>query len=376
MGTDTRTISTLSRRRALTGLAALALSGCTTATTGLTFRDPGNPDPLAPLRLTARAGAGEWAKHLPPAVPGGWTMLALSAGAEDGAFGAGALTGLTDAHRRPRFDIVTGVSTGALIAPFAFLGADHDDTLRDIFTQHDSGDLMRVSLAGGAFGTALFDTSRMAELIEAYVSPTVLADIARRHAEGRRLFVVTTELNASRGFVWNMGALAQAGMHDLFRNVLRASAALPGLFSPVELRFPSGDETVRELHIDGGVEMQFLGVPSYAFTSRAAGFDVGQLCLLVNNTLTPVPQMAPGSALGIAQSSLTALLRANSLALVDATRLYARKTGVDLSVAAIDPAAEIVWDPDERFSSEYMNALFDHGYARGLEGALWGTGAA
>ena len=122
--------------------------------------------------------------------------------------------------------------------------------------------------------------------------------------------------------------------------------------------------------------MPFLGVPSYAFTSRAAGFDVGQLHLLINNTLTLPPQMAPGSALAIAQSALTALLRANSRALVDATRLYTRAPGVGLSVAAIDPDAGIVWDPDERFTSAYVNALFEHGCERGLQGTLWGTGAA
>jgi predicted acylesterase/phospholipase RssA len=173
-----------------------------------------------------------------------------------------------------------------------------------------------------------------------------------------------------------MGALAQAGLHDLLRNVLRASAALPGLFAPVELRLPASDKTVCEVLIDGGVEMQFLAVPSYAFTSRTDGFRVGQLLLLVNNTLAPALQMAPGSALRIAQSALTAVRRANSRALVDATRLYARKTGTVLMAAAIDPDAGIVWNPDERFSSDYVNALFDHGYARGVQGALWGTGAA
>lgn len=373
---SSRTNAILSRRQALTGLAALALSGCASNAPELTLRSPDELDPLSPIRLAARAGATEWASHLPPPLPGGWKVLSLSAGAEDGAFGAGALTGLTAGGRRPRFDIVTGVSTGALIAPFAFLGSHHDETLRDIFTQHGSDDLMRLSLAGGAFGTALFDTSRMAALIEAYVSPAVLADIAQRHEDGGRLFVVTTELNTSRGYVWNMGALAQAGLHELFRSVLRGSSALPGLFAPVELRFPAGDKTVREVHIDGGVEMQFLGVPSYAFTSPTARFDAGELHLLINNTLTPTPEMAPDSAIGIAQSSLTALLRSNIRAQVDAHRLYARKHGIDFTVAAVDPSAGIVWDPDERFSSDYMNALFQHGYERGSEGRLWGVGTA
>lgn len=366
----------LSRRQALTGLAALALSGCAPEEPGLTLRRPDEPDPLSPIRLPARAEASEWARHLPPTVPGGWKVLALSSGAEDGAFGAGALSGLSVAGKRPTFDLVTGVSTGALIAPFAFLGSAHDEALRDIFTKHDSGDLIRLSLAGGAFGAALFDTSRIAKLIETYVTPALLADVARRHENGARLLVVTTELNASRGYVWNMGALAQAGLHDLFRSVLRASAALPGLFSPVELRFPSGGKTVREVHIDGGVEAQFLAVPSYAFTSRTLGFDAGELYLLINNTLTPTPEMAPGSAIGIAQSSLTALLRSNSRALVDANRLYARNHGIDLFVAAVDPDAGIAWNPAERFSSDYMNALFQHGYERGSDGRLWGVGGA
>ncbi|MDX2484549.1 MAG: patatin-like phospholipase family protein [Pseudodonghicola sp.] len=306
-----------------------------------------------------------------PQSSGGPNVLALSGGGEDGAFGAGALVGWSVRGDRPDFDMVTGVSTGALIAPFAFLGSDHDDDLRRIFTEHDASDIMRMRPLQAVFSDALYDTTPLVDLILEYTPPSLLRAIADRHAAGNSLFIVTSELESARASVWDMGAIAEAGYYDLFRSILRASAALPGLFPPVNLRYISNGQTYTETHIDGGVHMQFLAVPSFAFTTPNAKLEGGHIYLLINNTLNPAPVNVARSALSISQQALMTTGRANALLAVNATQLFARENGLQCSVTSIDPNSGIVYDPSERFSSLYMNALYRHGYQRAVDGALW-----
>ncbi len=365
--------SATGRRQVLLGLIACFVAGCSNGTsTPYSTRFVDDPDPLARFRLPADAGAETWARHLhPDAARVDSKVLALSGGGEDGAFGAGALAGWSASGDRPTFDMVSGVSTGALIAPFAFLGPERDDDLRRIFTQHDARDLMRLSVAGAVLGTALYDTTGLEELMESFVPPAMIDAVAARHAEGRRLFVVTSELATSRAFIWNMGAIAQTGQYALFRAVMRASAALPGLFPPVELEYEHHQTAYRETHIDGGVQMQFLAVPDFEFTSPELHQNHGQIYILINNTLTPTPSAGSHSAIGVSQQAFTAMVRANAQASVNATQLHARKNGLGLFVASIDPDAGIIYDPTDRFSSEYMNALYQHGFQRGSDGSLW-----
>lgn len=329
-------------------------------------------DPLSRFRLLANASSKQWSRHLHPLeAKTGISALALSGGGEDGAFGAGALAGWTASGNRPDFDMVTGISTGALIAPFAFLGPAQDDALRRIFTQYDAKDIMQLQVFKAPLGDAIYDTTPLAGLIKDFTPPAVLRAIAARHAAGGRLFVVTSDLDRSRAVVWNMGEIAQSGQYDLFRALLRASAALPGLFSPVTLTYKIGDTTYTETHLDGGVHMQFLAIPQFAYTSKHHKLPEGSLYLLINNTLEPAPTKVSRSALAISQHALTTSVRANALAEVNATRLFARANGIDLSVASVDPDSGVIYDPSDRFSSAYMNALFKNGFARGIGGTLW-----
>lgn len=364
------------RRQVLFGLAASALAACTNPPgTPVVTRSEKDPDPLARFRVLADAGSEAWAQHLrPPQSSEGPTVLALSGGGEDGAFGAGALVGWSANGQRPEFDLVTGTSTGALIAPFAFLGPDHDEDLRQIFTEHEASDIMRLSLVSAAMSDALYDTEPLAKLINDYTPDPFLQAVAARHATGARLLVVTSELDTARAYAWDMGAVAQSGEYDLFRAILRASSALPGLFPPVELSYLSGGTTYQETHIDGGVHMQFLAIPSFAFTSSDQGLPGGELYVLINNTLNPAPASVPRSALGISQQALTTMARASALSGVKATQLFARENGLDLSFASINPESGIVYDPSDRFSQTYMNALFRHGYERATGGTLWTAG--
>jgi len=367
----------LKRRAFVMGLGAVALSGCARSSQlPIPSHSASGLDPLARFRLFADDGPAEWRKHLHPPQPSSTTsdgpkVLALSGGGEDGAFGAGALVGWSARGDRPVFDLVTGVSTGALIAPFAFMGQDYDEVLTRVFTQSDASDVMRMRPFKAVMSDALYDTSPLEELIAENTPPSFLRAVAQRHKAGNSLLIVTSELDRSRASVWDMGAIAAAGQYDLFRSIMRASAALPGLFPPVNLRYTVEGETYSETHIDGGVHMQFLAVPNFAFTIPEQRLAGGHIYVLINNTLNPAPETVGRSALSISQQALTTTGRANALLQVNATQLFARERGMQFSVTSIDPAAQIVYDPSDRFSSPYMNALYRHGFERAQGGGLW-----
>lgn len=365
--------SIIQRRQVLFGLTASALSACSTTVTPVTttYATRG-ADPFAMFRMDADAGAADWAYHLnPTSSRANPTVLAISAGGEDGAFGAGALAGWSATGQRPQFDLVTGISSGALIAPFAFLGSDYDDVIRQIFAEHDGSDIMKLRPMQAMFNGSIYDTEPLADLIAEFTPDAFLEQVAARHSAGGRLFVVTSELDTARAAVWNMGAVAQAGQYDLFRLIMRASAALPGLFSPVKLQYTSNGVTYEETHIDGGVHMQFLAIPSFAVTTPDQKISGGRLYVLINNTLLPAPITTSGSALAITQQALTTMVRASALSAVQTTQLFTNANKIELSVTSIDPAAGIVYNPSERFASEYMNALYEHGFQRAIDRELW-----
>ncbi|RME16500.1 MAG: hypothetical protein D6801_05385 [Alphaproteobacteria bacterium] len=366
----------LSRRGALSllaGFGAAGLISCSPAGDAIAVHP--EPDPLAAFRFPLGAGADVWSPHLGPSRNGPNTRwLALSSGGEDGAFGAGALVGWTEAGTRPRFDVVTGVSAGALIAPLAFLGAEWNGLLKQIFTEGEIRDLVKLDIAGIAFGPALFDTRQLDALIATHVTEAMIADVAREHAAGRRLLVVTTDLARARGMVWNMGALAEAGRVDLFRGVIRASASLPGLFPPVELSYEIGGKLYRETHIDGGVKMQILAVPPFALARPGRPFGVETFYLLVNNTLDPAPQVPGRQTVIISDQALSELVRTSTKTMVEAARVYGRTTGTRVFVADVPAELSADYDPMRRFDRQYMNKLFERGYQLGASGKLWSGG--
>ena len=354
----------IGRRRFLVG--ALALGGCGASAPELRELD----GPLVPrLRLPADAPAAEWRAHLDMArMRSGPRVLALSGGGEDGAFGAGVLVGWTEAGTRPDFDVVTGVSTGALMAPFAFLGPGYDDELRRIYTSYEQSDLLEYSGLSGVLGASLASSAPMRALIERHLPDATLDRIAAEQAAGRRLFVVTANLDTGRAVVWDVGAIAEARAYALARAVILASASIPGLFPPVRLRFEQGVEA----HMDGGIHMQLLAVPDAAFerlnASRARG---GSLYVLVNNMLDPPASPVARQSVAIMQSTFTTMVRAQAAQSVGIARRYAERTGMDFAVATIGADFDVAWDETERFSQDYMGPLFDYGRARAREGRAW-----
>ena len=295
-------------------------------------------------------------------------MLALSGGADDGAYGAGLLNGWSASGRRPDFAIVTGVSTGALIAPFAFLGPSHDPVIARVYTNIDAHDVYRgrfpLAIPGS---TSAASTKPLARLIEREVSDAVIDAVAAEHRRGRRLFVGTVNLDAQRMVVWDMGALAAGDLptrRQLFRRVLLASSAIPAIFPPVVIEATSGGRVIRELHVDGGTTAQFLGVPRQLVVENADAPDSGRLTLylVINNRLGGDFRIVTPKTVPILKRAFALNQQSALLSLASTSYLYARDHGIDFNLSYIGndvPAS------DRLFDTNYMRRLYAYGLNRG-----------
>jgi predicted acylesterase/phospholipase RssA len=304
------------------------------------------------------------------------SMLAISGGAEDGAFGAGLLAGWGDAGNRPSFDLVTGVSSGALIAPFVFLGRERDNQLREIFTLYGRKDIFTSNVSGLLQGSALLDDTPLAQLIEKYIDREFVREVARERSKGRVLLIGTTNLDAQRPVLWDMGRIAASDTPEaveLFRKVLLASATLPGVFAPVRIKVRVADKDYDELHVDGGVTRQVFIAPSIMrlVSGGPARKTVSgsRLYVIRNGRIDPQFKPVDPNLLSVTRRSLSTLIKNQSIG--DLYRIYsmARQSGVDFNLASIP--ADFDQQTDEPFDQKYMSALFDRGYDMGRRGYPW-----
>ncbi len=306
--------------------------------------------------------------------------LAISGGAYDGAFGAGLLAGWSAAGNRPSFSLVTGVSTGALIAPFAFLGEKYDGRLRDFFTKTTSDKIFMTDawkvLEGLAGGLAVTDSAPLALQIKNAVTPEVLAEIGSEYRKGRLLYIVTTNIEAQRGVLWDIGAIAISGHPDaltLVHQIMLASAAVPGLFQPVFIDVTVEGKQYREIHVDGGVTSQVFAYPIRLHRSVMDEFKkyhISQNLYIVRNSkIAPEYKSMDPGLFSLTGRSIETLIKQQSLG--DLYRLYisSKRDGVNYHMACIP--AEFRADSKELFDPEYMGALYDVGYGMGKTQKAW-----
>jgi len=290
-------------------------------------------------------------------------LLAISGGAEKGAFGAGLLVGWSEAGDRPSFDLVTGVSSGALIAPFAFLGRERDNQLREIFTSYGRQDIFTFNVPNLLEGAALADNSPLAGLIERYVDDAMISEIATERRKGRLLLIGTTNLDTQRPVLWDMGRIAMSTNPEaksLFRKILLASSALPGIFPPVRIQVKLGQQSYDELHVDGGVTRQIFIVPP-ALTLNASGRAVKpRLYVIRNGRIDPEWQPVNENLVAITQRSLFTLIKNQSIG--DLYRIYSetRRDGIDFNLASIP--SDISETSNKPFDQAYMASLFDRAH--------------
>jgi len=267
-------------------------------------------------------------------------ILALSGGGAGAAFGAGALTGLSNAGTRPYFHIVTGVSAGALTAPFAFLGPAWDDQLTESFSGQRSADLVQFSLSGMLFGSSIFRGKPLADLVNHYATEEMLQAVAVEAAKGRLLLIATTDLDSERTVIWDMGAIAMQGgpaALKLFRQVLIASASIPGLFPPVMIPVETSGTILEEMHVDGSTTASLFIAPEIASVLPDQLKDLrGANIYVIANDQYGAPTISTRvRTIAILKRGVQASLHSTTRGAVLATLALATKNDMSLYVTAI-----------------------------------------
>ena len=341
----------------------------------------GNPDDLAAMaregmesvqREQAFLAASGHQGPLPPAV-----FLAISGGGDNGAFGAGLLNGWTTAGTRPTFKLVTGVSTGALSAPFAFAGPAYDAALKEVYTTISAKDIAEPrSLLSALTGDAMADNAPLSKLIAKYVDQALLDTIAAEYAKGRLLLVGTTDLDARRGIIWNLTKIAASRdpkALELFRTLLVTSAAIPGAFPPSMIDVELNGQPYQEMHVDGGASAQvFVYPPSLdikAMERKSGNQRERRVYVIRNSRLDPEWAQVERSTMTIAGRAISSLIHTQGIG--DLYRIYltTQRDGVDFNLAYIP--ASFNAPHKEEFDTEFMRQLYAVGYDMAAKGYPW-----
>jgi predicted acylesterase/phospholipase RssA len=304
-------------------------------------------------------------------------FLAVSGGSDNGAFGAGLLNGWTAAGGRPEFKIVTGISTGALIAPLAFLGPEYDDELKEAFTTISKKDIYEErGFLAALFDDGLVDSHPLFNLVSRYVTPELLARVGEEYAKGRLLLVGTANLDARESVIWNMTAIAASGdpgALDLFRKVLLASASVPGVFPPVMFDVDVNGTKYQEMHVDGGTMAQvFLYPPYLSVADLAERYDAERervLFVIRNASFKPDWTTVERKTLDVAERAVGALISQQGMGDLYRIYLIAQRDQIDYNLAFIGPEFDAP-HPDE-FDTAYMQQLYEYGYRLAKGGYPW-----
>ena len=301
-------------------------------------------------------------------------VLAISGGGDYGAFGAGLLVGWTEAGDRPEFKVVTGVSTGALMAPFAFLGSDYDDQLREVYTTISADDIFEQrSLLSIPSSDGAADTTPLKELIAKYLDEDMMAAIAEEYRQGRLLYVATTNMDSLKAVIWDIGKIANSDNPEalnLIHEVLRASASIPAAFSPVMFDVEIDGEPYQEMHVDGGMAAQvFVYPPSLDIkqVAQESGIDRERNLYIVRNwRVNPEWASVDRKIFEITERSMLALLELQGNGDLYVIFTQAKRDGLDYNLAYIPD--EFSAARDVPFDTGYMNRLFDYAYALSKDG--------
>jgi predicted acylesterase/phospholipase RssA len=303
--------------------------------------------------------------------------LAISGGGPNGAFGAGIFVGWTASGNRPEFTMVTGISTGALTAPFAFLGSDYDDTLKEVYTTTSTKDVLKErNILSAIFGDSMTDTTPLKALIAKHVTIDIVNAIAREHQGGRRLMVGTVNLDAGRSVVWNIGAIA-ASDHPaklaLIHDILRASAAIPVIFPPIDITVENHGIQYEELHVDGGTGSQVFVYPAAVnwkrITKKLKVQGKPKVFVIRNSFIGPDYNGINRRLMPIANRSIDTLIRTQGIGDLYQIWVLCERDGNDFNLAYIP--AEFTEEPSEGFDPVYMGKLYELGYQMARKGYPW-----
>ena len=324
-------------------------------------------------RELAQHRASRMAGDLPPA-----EFLAISGGGESGAYGAGFLVGWTAAGTRPSFKLVAGISTGAMIAPFAFLGPAYDPQLQEIYTTLSAKDVLQPrGYSGVLFQDAFADSAPLRRTVVKNFDQAMVDAIAAEDARGRILLVGTTNLDARRPVIWNVTKIAASRSPralELIHDVLIASAAIPGAFPPVMIDVEVDGETYQEMHVDGGASAQVFVYPP-SLSQRTPQFSdkhrerKRRLYVIRNARLDPEWSGVERSTFSILQRAVTSLIHTQGMG--DLYRIYlaAQRDHIDFNLAYIPET--FTMQRNGPFDTAYMRQLFALGHEHAVKGYQW-----
>ncbi|HEY1224596.1 MAG TPA: patatin-like phospholipase family protein [Brevundimonas sp.] len=312
-------------------------------------------------------------RGLPVGADGRMDMVALSGGGANGAFTAGVMAGWSASGTRPDIEIVTGVSTGALAAPFVFLGPAWDDELAEAYLGGRAERLLQPQGLGALFGSGVFRGEPLRDLVESFIDEAVLEAVAAEAAKGRVLLVATTDLDSQRGVSWDMGAIASRGGPEalaLFRDVLIASASIPGAFPPVLIPSESGGRRFEEMHVDGGVATPFLALPEtfWSYRDQAGRLEGARLYVIVNGRLAPSFEPTRDSVGNVLSRTVDTMMLSSLTTTLAGNRAFADRNGLVFRYASLPDDNRA--DPLD-FSVESMRPIYEIGRAGALDGSIW-----
>ena len=299
--------------------------------------------------------------------------LAISGGGANGAYGAGLLYQWTRTGMRPDFQLVTGVSTGALTAPFAFLGPDWDERMRQAYFGPKVANLLQGRGLAGILTPGFYNKAPLVDLVRSEVTDDMLSAIAAEQAKGRRLLVATTNLDTEEMVVWDMGAIAAQGgpsARELFIQIMVASASVPGVFPPSLIEVETGGRRFSELHVDGQAEGAFFAIPQTLLLSKMVQREHARarLYIIVNGQLDGLFQLTPHSTLSILARTLDTANKASIRSMLISNEEFCQRSGCDLKVSDLPPT---VIDDPLNFSPAHIAALFAAGAAAAEDRNGW-----
>lgn len=361
-----------------TGVALLLLlaAGCVTPRA---FPPPAIP---AEARLIGVDGANEPGGDVVPAsvaydatpMPSPREVLVLTGGGMYGAYSAGVLKGWTSSGSRPSFDVVTGVSTGALVSVYAFLGPEWDGRLEQAYTTIRANDVyIRRYLVTAVLRDALADSTPLKRRIEREITPELLELVGAAHREGRRLYVGTTNLDSKEFVVWDMGAIAAGPNPDklrLFREVILASCSVPGLLPPVPIDVEIEGKKHTELHVDGGVTASAFLRPEMLGPAEDTGKERPRVHVVVAGRLRTPAVPVKRTLLNLSGESLKAAFQARWEGDLLRLSVACRDHDAEIRVAAVPDGSRV--DEDAMaFDTRAMRMLFEQGVAAAEDGSAW-----
>ena len=303
--------------------------------------------------------------------------LAISGGGSNGAFGAGLLAGWAAAGTRPEFTMVTGISTGALTAPFAFLGPEYDDLLKQVYTTTRTEDIIiQRNLASAAMGDSAADTTPLRALIAQLVDDKIVEAIGQEYNKGRQLFIGTMNLDAGREVIWNIGKIAASqdpGRRTLIHSIMLASASIPVAFPPVMIPVEADGKAFDELHVDGGTGTQVFVYPAAINWKKMLQLlhvpEPPSVYVIRNSTIQPEYSSTDRNIISIAGRSISSLIRTQGIGDLYQIYLLCQRDGSSYNLAYIPD--DIDFKPSEPFDPVYMGKLYELGYGKGLSGDAW-----